>query len=178
LANQSLDRDELQALLAAAKRKRSRDWLMILIAFAHGLRASEVVALTPHNFSKTHITVQRLKGSEKTTQALVESKDPLLNERAAVIEYLRKVSPNQRLFEISRVRFWQVVQEHGAAAGIAEHKRHPHVLKHSLGMQMIDSAGIHRTQKRLGHKSMNSTAQYLKVSDEDADKAVAGVLAL
>ncbi len=77
MAIQSLTRDELLALLEAARTKRVRDYLMIWLAFRYGLRASEVVALKRDNFSATHITVQRLKGSLKTTQLLTRHPEPL-----------------------------------------------------------------------------------------------------
>jgi hypothetical protein len=48
-------------------------------------------------------------------------------------------------------------------AGIPEHKSHHHVLKHSTCMNMLDGgAQINEVQKFAGHKSLNSTAQYLK----------------
>ncbi len=178
MAIQSLDRDELLALLRYAREKSFRDWLLILIAFCHGLRASEVVHLKASNFSSTHITVQRLKGSLKTSQDLHEDPDPLLNERAAVALILRNARPNQRLFKITRVRFWQIFQEHAAAAGIAKHKRHPHVLKHSIAMQTIEKAGIENVRQYLGHKSIGSTGEYLKVTDDAASSAVGDALKL
>lgn len=176
MAIQSLDREELLALLSAAKRKRERDWVMILLAFCHGLRASEVVALTPDNFHKGQLTVQRLKGSLRTTQPLVEHSDPLLNEKKAVFEYALNFSKGERLFKITRERFWQIVQEHGATAEIAKHKRHPHILKHSIAMQTIKKAGVENVRVHLGHKSMSSTGEYLRVTDEAAAAAVTGAL--
>jgi integrase len=45
LIMQHLSKDELLALLREAKASRERDWLMILVGFWHGLRASEVTGL-------------------------------------------------------------------------------------------------------------------------------------
>ena len=75
-----LSNAELLALLAAAKASRERDWLMILVGYWHGLRASEVVGLTAGSIVDGHITVARLKGSLKTCQPLVKHADPLLDE--------------------------------------------------------------------------------------------------
>jgi len=177
MAIQSLDRVQLIALLSAARDHRRRDWLMILLAFNHGLRASEVVALTPFNFSRTHLTVQRLKGSLKTTQELATHENVLLEERAAVLELLRNQKHNQRLFPITRERFWQIVQQHAKTAGIPKHLRHPHVLKHSIALQTIHSAGIENVRQHLGHKSISSTGEYLKVTDKAAGEAVRRALA-
>jgi integrase len=178
VAIQSLTRDELLALLAAAKAKRVRDYLMIWLAFRYGLRASEVVALKRDNFSSTHITVQRLKGSLKTTQLLTRSSEPLLDGLPLLFDFMLKTTRNQRLFPITRERFWQLLQEYGKAAGIPKHKRHPHVLKHSIAMQTIDKAGIQNVRQHLGHKSIASTGEYLKVTDEQASAAVSTALQL
>jgi integrase/recombinase XerD len=178
LAIQSLDRSELLALLAAAKAHRERDWLMILVAFWHGLRASEVVAIAGDDVRDGHLTVQRLKGSLRTTQPLVPDPDPLFSEVPALIEYAGNQRGNQRLFPITREHFWRLVQRHGSAAGLPAHKRHPHVLKHSIAMQTIHSAGIENVRQYLGHKSMSSTGEYLKVTDEAASAAIRGALPL
>lgn len=172
MAIQSLTREQLLALLAAAREKRERDFVMILVAFCHGLRASEVVALKPNNFADGFLTLQRLKGSLKTTQALHEDTNPLLNERAAALEFALKTPRNQRLFPITRERFWQLVQEYGKAADLPRHLRHPHVLKHSIAMQTIGNAGIHNVRQHLGHKSISSTGAYLAVNDDSATDAI------
>lgn len=145
---------------------------MILVAFWHGLRASEVVGITRDDLADGHLTVQRLKGSNRTTQALVSDENPLLNEREPLFEYSKNLLPNQRLFPISRERFWQIVQKHGADAGLPKHRRHPHMLKHSIAMQSIHSAGIENVRQHLGHKSIASTGEYLKVQDSDAGEAI------
>jgi integrase len=171
LGKQSLSREQLLAILAAAKAKRERDWLMILVAFAHGLRATEVVRLTQDNFHDGFITLQRLKGSNRTTQPLLEHADPVLNERCAFFAFLPKFAEKQRLFPLTRQRFWQLLQEYGERALIPMHLRHPHVLKHTIATQIIHSAGIENTRQYLGHKSISSTGEYLKVTDEGAAAA-------
>ena len=159
-------------LLSAAKAFRLRDWLMILVAFSHGLRASEVIALTPDNIADGHITVHRLKGSLTTTQPLLDHPNPLLDEKKALFEYGRGMHSIQRLFPVSRSTFWRLMQRHCATAGIPKRKAHPHVLKHSIAMTIIELAGIQNTRQYLGHRSGSSTLEYLRVSDEDAAKAV------
>ena len=145
---------------------------MILVGFWHGLRASEVVSLTPDNLRDGFLTIQRLKGSNRTTQALVADPNPLLNEREPLLDYARKCGSNQRLFPITRQHFWYLVRGYGQRAGIAAHLSHPHILKHSIAMQTIESAGIENVRQYLGHKSISSTGAYLKVNDEQAAASV------
>jgi len=145
---------------------------MILVAYWHGLRASEVVAIKRIDVQDGFLTVQRLKGSMKTTQALVRSSDPLLDEATGFEKALIGLHNQSRVFPLTRERFWQIVQQHGKAAGIPKHLRHPHVCKHSIAMQTIEKAGIHNVRQRLGHRSIASTGEYLKTSDLEASKAI------
>lgn len=151
---------------------------MFLVGFHHGLRISEILGITPDAVQDGYLTVARLKGSERTTQALVSHPEPLLDEATSLIEFVRKSTGNQPLFKLSRQHAWALFQRYAALAGIPKHKAHPHVLKHSIAMQTIDKAGIQNVRKRLGHKSMASTGAYLKVSDEEASAAVERALKL
>jgi len=173
---QHLSKTELLALLKAARDARERDWLMILVGFWHGLRASEVTTLTSDSVRDGFLTVQRLKGSLKTTQPLIVNQDPLLNEKDALETRAREAQPGERLFPVSRVQFFRVMRKHAATAGIPQHKAHPHVLKHSIAMQTIRGAGIENVRAYLGHKSISSTGEYLKVDDDSASAAVANAL--
>ena len=80
------------------------------------------------------------------------------------------------MFPVSRVWFWKVMQKACADAGIPQHKAHPHVLKHTTAMLTIKEAGIEHVRQYLGHKSIASTGEYLKVTDEQASKAIAAAI--
>jgi integrase len=167
-----LGKDELLRFLAVAKRERERDWLMFLVAYWHGLRASEVVSLRPDAIWQGEITVRRLKGSDATTHPLVEDAEPLLNEREAV-QTLAQSTPNTSpIFPFSRVHYFRLFRKYAKRAGLPAHKRHPHCLKHSIAFHSI-GAGIENVRKYLGHKSIASTGEYLKVTDADASAAIA-----
>jgi integrase len=168
----ALSNKELRKLLQAARAVRERDWLMILVAFYHGLRASEVTGFTASAVRDGHLTIQRLKGSLKTTQPLVASNDPLLDEKDALIRFARRARSGRPVFAINRRHFWRLVKRYARQAGIAEHLAHPHVLKHSIAMQTIHSAGIENVRQHLGHKSLSSTGAYLRVSDQEASRAI------
>lgn len=169
---QSLTRDQILALLRCARTSRERDWLMILTGFVFGLRATELVSFTRDAIADGFLTIQRLKGSLRTVQPLPENSDPLLNLKSALIDYAEKANPGEPVFNISRQHFWRLVQRYAKESGIPAHLAHPHILKHSIAMQTIHSAGIENVRQHLGHKSISSTGAYLKVSDEAASKAV------
>ncbi len=141
---------------------------LILLAYGHGLRVSEVCYLERRNFDSGFLTVQRLKGSLKTTQPLHP------NERAAVEPFLAGRQPGDRLWFITRFAFGHRFRKLCLKAGIPRHLAKPHALKHSTGMRVI-KAGIENARQYLGHKSIASTGAYVRVSDEAASAAVAGL---
>jgi integrase len=90
-----LDRGQVIRLLRAARAASERDWVLVLVTFWHGLRASEAIRLTPENFACRadrraggYIEVRRLKGSLRTVQPLVSHHLRLLDEARAVPRYI------------------------------------------------------------------------------------------
>jgi len=168
---QHFTREELKSLLQAIPDDMNR--LMVLVSFWHGLRASETVGLTGANIRDGYVHVKRLKGSLETHQPFVSHPDPLLNEKDKLDELAKKVALDQRLFPMSRFQFYRIVNKAGKKAGLPIHKCHPHTLKHSIAMQTIKNAGIENVRQWLGHRSISSSGEYLRVDDETAAKAIA-----
>lgn len=149
---------------------------MILVPYWHGLRASEVVAITRDDIRDGFLTVRRLKGSNKTTQPLVSHPETLLNERDPLIDFAIRSKFNQPLFKMRRESFSRLFRRHAERAGLPAHKCHPHVLKHSIAMDIVHSAGVENTRIWLGHKSLSSTGEYAKPTEQDAASAVLGTI--
>ena len=167
----SLSKDELLRLLKVAKAHSEQDWLLICTSFWHGLRASEAITIIGKDIQDGYLTVERLKGSEKTCQRLVVSSDPLLSEQEAIEKLCACI--DGPLFPICRQHAWRLVQKYGKLAGIPAHKLHPHIFKHSLAHHCIDGGmKIHDLKKYLGHKNLSSTGAYLESDDETASKAM------
>ena len=88
-----LEPAEVLSVLRAARAKGVREWAMIVLAYKHGMRASEVcnLRLDDIDMKNGSIVVERLKGSLRTTQAMTEHRgEPLLNELKALREWLRQ----------------------------------------------------------------------------------------
>jgi len=168
----ALSKDELRDVLRVAAAHRERDWLMILVAYRHGLRASEVVRITPDDLRDGFLTIQRLKGSLRTIQPLSGDKEALFDLAGALVAFARKAKPGEPIFPVGAKHFWRLFRRYAELAGIPAHKRHPHVLKHSIAMHTIKLAGIENVRQYLGHKSISSTGAYLKVSDAEASEAI------
>ena len=128
---------EVLSVLRAARSKGSREWAMILLAYKHGMRASEVcnLRLDDVDMKNGSIVVERLKGSLRTTQAVTEHRgEPLLNELKALREWLRQrrddgsdyLFTSQKGGRLDRSQFFRLFQAIASKAGMSNEKQHPH----------------------------------------------------
>ena len=175
---------EMLDLLKAARKRSVRDWAMILLAYRHGLRASEVcgIKLADLDLKAGSISIKRLKGSLHTVQPLYQHRgQPLLDEAAAVRAWLRKreadgsdfLFTSQKGGKLSRIQFFRNFQKIAEVAGLSAEKRHPHVLKHSLASHLVvGNANLALIRQALGHRSINSTLAYIGTSDAQAAEAL------
>jgi type 1 fimbriae regulatory protein FimB len=184
----ALSHDEVLKVLKAAS-DSPRDLAMILIAFRHGMRASEVcgLELKDVDLKNGEITIRRLKGSLKTTQPLADLQgQPLLSEKRVLRAWLaaRDEHPSKYVFvsqksgRMHRSQFYRVFSAAAEKAGLPKDKRHPHCLKHALGVALVGAnVNLAVIKQALGHKSIASTAIYTVPTDETAGKAVTTALA-
>ncbi len=180
--------EELLVLLRVAKSGSQRDWAMILLAYRHGLRASEVcgLRLSDVDLKDGSISVQRLKGSLKTTQPLYRHRGlPLLDETAALRAWLRKrpadgsdfLFTSQKGGRLDRTQFFRLFQTYAGIAGLPTEKRHPHALKHSLASHLVaGNVNLALVKQALGHRSINSTMKYVGTTDGQAAEAAQAAL--
>jgi site-specific recombinase XerD len=161
---------------------------MILLAYRHGLRASEVCGLRLGDLDMKdgNLSIQRLKGSLRTGQPLYEHRgQPLLDEFSALRSWL-KVRPDdgsdyfftsQKGGRLDRTQFFRIFQAVAESAGLPAEKRHPHVLKHSLASHLVaGNVNLALVKQALGHRSISSTMVYVGTTDAQAADAVRAAL--
>jgi integrase/recombinase XerD len=174
-----LSEDEVSALLAAASRRPGpggrRLKALVELCYATGLRASELVGLPVAAVQRDpRVIVVRGKGDR---ERMVPLNEPA---RAAVRAYLevrdsfvRGDGGNAYLFPgrggrpMSRQRFFQLLKELAAAAGIEPRRVSPHVLRHAFATHLLNNeADLRSVQKMLGHADISTTQIYTHVLDE------------
>jgi integrase len=183
-----LSPEETLAVLKAARQRSTRDWAMILLAYRHGLRASEVCSLklVDIDLKAGSISVRRLKGSLQTVQPLYPHRgQPLLDELAVLRSWL-KMRPadgsdflftSQKGGKLDRTQFFRVFRAVAESVGLPREKRHPHVLKHSLASHLVaGNVNLALIRQALGHRSITSTMQYVGTSDGQAAEAAQAAL--
>ena len=175
---------ETLALLKAARKRSTREWAMILLAYRHGLRASEVcgIKLADVDLKAGSISTRRLKGSLHTIQPIYQHRgQPLLDETAALRAWLRKrpadgsdyLFTSQKGGRLGRTQFFRNFQTVAESTGLPIEKRHPHVLKHSLASHLVaGNVNLALIRQALGHQSISSTMAYVGTSDTQAAEAL------
>jgi site-specific recombinase XerD len=155
---------EVDALTEAAKANRHghRDATMILLAFRHGLRATEVCDLRwdQVDFNSAVLHVRRVKGGTQSTH-------PLLGDELRALRRLQRESVtslfvfvSERRTPFTTVGFARMIERAAVGAGI-ELKAHPHMLRHACGYALANKGHDTRAiQGWLGHRSITSTAVY------------------
>lgn len=158
--------------------------------------------LTAGAIEGEEITVQRLKRSLETNQGIFDHENPLLNERLAWEEWLASrgrlgkkgaalrsraktqqnhilshSSPDSPLFNISRSQVWRLFRRYATEAGLPKRKRHPHVLKHTIGTDLNEAGlSLPEIQTHLGHRSIASTGKYTMPREDKVSRNVGAAI--
>ncbi len=179
--------EEVRKVLRTASESK-RNHAMILLAYRHGMRASEVcnLKLTDVDLRNGEVTIRRLKGSLKTVQPLSDLPgQPLLSEKRVLRAWLAErrdaseyVFVSQKGGKLHRSQFFRMFQDVAERAGIPADRRHPHCLKHALGFALVaENVHLSVVKQALGHKNIASTALYAIPSDEQVGRAVNAAIA-
>ena len=160
---------EVERLMKVASDNRygHRDSTMVLVAFTHGLRASELTDLRwdQIDFTTATLHVRRAKRGTPSTQ-------PILGDEMRALRRLQREQEPKSPFMFTSERgspfttagFARMVERAGAAAGF-EFKAHPHMLRHGCGFALANRGHDTRAlQAYLGHKNIQHTVRYTEMA--------------
>jgi integrase/recombinase XerD len=171
-----LTRAELQAVLDAPDRRRAsgvRDQAMLHLAYACGLRVSELTGLQLGDVSQPAVDEIHVLGKGRRERVL-----PLWKETQIVLRDWLRIRPSaedQAVFLNAR---GEAMSRHGFSHRLAMHIRTamrsaptlackkvtPHVLRHTCAVHTLEATGdIRRVALWLGHSSVTSTEIYLRI---------------
>ena len=161
--------NEVEKLIEAAKQNRwgHRDSTMILTAYRHGLRVSELIDLRWEqiDFNTANLHVRRIKHGTPSTH-------PINGDELRALRRLQREQNPKSAFVFASERkspftpsgFAWIIKQCGIKANL-EFQCHPHNLRHSTGFYLankgIDTRAI---QAYLGHKNIQHTVLYSTLS--------------
>ena len=158
---------EVAKLIETAKRNRygQRDATMILVAYRHGLRASEICDLewSAVDFERAELHVTRKKGGKPATH-------PIRGDELRELRKIRKVAKGSFVFETERggpfavESFNHLVKKIGQKANLP-FRAHAHMLRHACGYKLAgDGHDTGSIQDYLGHRDIRHTVRYTELS--------------
>jgi type 1 fimbriae regulatory protein FimB/type 1 fimbriae regulatory protein FimE len=165
---------ELERLLKTVKQGRwgQRDATAILLAFRHGLRVSELCALTwtQIDFTTARLTVVRVKNGAGAPH-------PLAGDEIRALRVLQRsqeagsrfVFINQRGAPLSPDGFAKTLTRAGKRCGLPD--VHPHMLRHSCGFALAEKGrDLRQIQDYLGHRNVQNTVFYTALAPNRHDR--------
>jgi len=167
-----LTRDEIKRLMKVIDDKRDR--ALFIVAYRHGLRASEVGLLkkTDVDLKSHRIKIHRLKGSLSGVHALQSDEARML--RAYLTsrdDHFPTLFPNRFGEALTREGTRKLMGKYAERAGLPEEKRHFHVLKHSIATHLLEGgADLRIVQDRLGHATIENTVIYTHLVSAKRDE--------
>jgi site-specific recombinase XerD len=160
---------EVENLCNAARargRYGHRDATMILMAYRHGLRVSELVALRWNQIrlDDGRISVERLKGADDSVQPLsgaeLRALRRIKREQQAGTRY---VFVSERGAPLSPNGAFKMMRRAGLDCGLPD--MHPHLLRHGTGFKLVnDGVDTRSLAAYLGHRNMANTARYTRMN--------------
>jgi integrase/recombinase XerD len=174
----ALSIDDVERLLAQPQGEKPlalRDRAMLELAYASGLRVSELCGLERSrlNLVDRAVTVTGKGDKERAIPfgraAQAALRDYLERARPGLVERGRRraaathrdlVFLSVRGRPLDRMAFWKILRGHARSAGITR-RVHPHALRHSFATHLLQGgADLRVVQELLGHVSVATTAIY------------------
>lgn len=155
-----------------SKLRGLRDRAMLSVAYAAGLRVSELVNLTPADVDLRRGIVSTLgKGGKRRLVPLGEVALAHLEEYLAARGVAEAKKPQANVLfrsprggKLTRQGFWKIVGQHARTAGLRAGV-HPHQLRHSFATHLLSGgADLRSVQTLLGHANIATTEIYTHVS--------------
>ena len=186
-----LNREEIQALLDApdlSSHDGLRDRAMLHLAYAGGLRVSELVGLQLADLTLSAQATVHVMGKGRRERIL-----PLWKETATVLRDWLKARgepsgsrtplfQNARGELMTRSGFKYILAKHVRAASakqptLTKKRISPHTLRHSCAMHTLHATGdIRKVALWLGHASLQSTEVYLRADPTEKLAAMAALV--
>jgi type 1 fimbriae regulatory protein FimE len=161
---------EVQAMMQAARQGPTgeRDYCLILLAFRHGMRISELLDLHYHDLdlNKGRVNVRRLKNGFSTIHPLRFDEREAIERWSLVRAGWKAADKTDALFisrrgtALSRQQAYRIIRSAGENAGTVTHT-HPHMLRHACGYELAERGTDTRLiQDYLGHRNIRHTVRY------------------
>ncbi len=172
-----LSREEMNLLLAQpseATPADCRDGAMLELAYATGIRVSELIGLTVNsiNWHVGYLIAMGKGEKERIVPVGHAAYDRVKRYLEGARPFFLKGRESDHLFlnrsgkGMTRQGFWKIVKKHAEKAGLGK-RVHPHTFRHSFASHLLEGgADLRSVQIMLGHADISTTQIYTHVTRE------------
>ena len=163
--------EEVHLLIDATENER--DSLFLRLLWETGARVSEAIGIKLGDVSRDGIRILGKGGTER----IVFVQDSLV---AGILLWAQEEGMNRNDFlfpsrkggHITKQRADQIIKAAAELAGL-ERKVHAHLFRHGYAINFLNCSGrLDALQEQLGHRDINTTRIYLRLTDEDIRREV------
>ena len=164
-----LTQAEVERLMRAAERlgrHGHRDATMLLLAYRHGLRVSELCSLRWEqvDLGLRLLHVRRLKNGVSSTHPLRGPEPEALRRLQVDPQTSGYVFISERHGRMTDSGFRKLMARAGKEAGLG-FPVHPHMLRHAAGYKLVnDGQDTRSIQHHLGHRNITHTVRYTELA--------------
>jgi integrase/recombinase XerD len=170
-----LESEEVDRLLAAAKTdspEGRRDYAMLELVYATGLRVSEIVGLelSRIDLEVGCVTVMGKGSRERVVPMGIPASEALVHYLETARPSLARFKRSEYLFltrrgkAMTRQAFWKIVKKTALRSGINK-EISPHTLRHSFATHLVQNdADLRSVQLMLGHSDISTTEIYTHIA--------------
>lgn len=166
-----LSKDEVERFFRAIPQSNLRDRLLFELMYRHGLRRIEAAHIRVEDIANDRLWVTRAKHG-------ISGEYPLHPRTAKLLDAYLRARPSDGCPYLLRSRqtsqiplatttIYAAFRSYATAAGLPLDKRHPHVLRHSIAVHLmnagVDAADV---QDWLGHVNIATTMIYAQVTNK------------
>jgi integrase len=167
-SREHLTETEVEKLIGAAEDNRHghRDAIMVLVAYRHGLRASEVVDLRWEqiDWQSATLHVRRVKNGKPSTH-------PIRGDELRALRKLKRDAPKSPFVFVSErggpftTDSFNWLVKRAGQKGRLPFQVHAHMLRHAAGYKLAgDGHDTRSIQDYLGHRNIQHTVRYTELS--------------
>jgi integrase/recombinase XerD len=181
----ALTQTEIENYIKISRKDTPRDSFLCLLPLFTGLRVSELKSLNLDQVSDGYVL--NVEGKSKRLRS-VPYPNLLSKDAARFFKWRQLLDLDNKsplfLSKIGRMNektIYRIIHKNLILAGVAKDRAHPHALRHTYAMLMLDHIGkseqnpakaLVSVSRLLGHEFISTTMKYQKPSKEELKKSI------
>lgn len=168
-----------EEILMIKENLTQRDRCVFAIGIRAGFRIGEILSLRVCDVTDSENRIkQEIYLKKKATKGKLEGR--VVPMHPEVVSELLNYIPKEKygsiepLFQLNKSTYWRSLKRACKLAGLPDDRISSHAARKTFAQSVYDitNGNIYKIQKAMGHKSINSTSQYIDVDMDEVWNAI------